>query len=72
MSKHGDSAETRSNKRSPWDVVHPGRAWASHDILENSASLQQIKYKIDAVLEDKEPRQNIMEILDEILETFRQ
>jgi hypothetical protein len=72
MSKHGDSAETRSNKRSPWDVVHPGRAWASDDILENSASLQQIKYKIDAVLEDKEPRQNIMEILDEILETFRQ
>ncbi|MDD4891775.1 MAG: Eco29kI family restriction endonuclease [Phycisphaerae bacterium] len=26
--KHGDDPKTRSNKRSPWDTVHPGRAWA--------------------------------------------
>jgi hypothetical protein len=26
--KHGDSASTRSNTRSPWDTLHPGRAWA--------------------------------------------
>jgi hypothetical protein len=25
--KHGDSASTRANKRSPWDVLHPGRSW---------------------------------------------
>ncbi|MDA8412492.1 MAG: Eco29kI family restriction endonuclease [Desulfobacteraceae bacterium] len=32
--KHGDSAETRKNKRSPWDTLHPGRDWAdesTHD-----------------------------------------
>jgi hypothetical protein len=23
--KHGDSAETRSNSRSPWDTIRPGR-----------------------------------------------
>ena len=27
--KHGDSADTRSNKRSPWDELHAGRAWAT-------------------------------------------
>ena len=26
--KHGDKASTRANKRSPWDVLHPGRTWA--------------------------------------------
>jgi hypothetical protein len=26
--KHGDSADTRANKRSPWDTLHAGRAWA--------------------------------------------
>ncbi len=27
--KHGDKAETRANKRSPWDALHSGRAWAT-------------------------------------------
>jgi len=26
--KHGDSAGTRRNTRSPWDTLHPGRKWA--------------------------------------------
>jgi len=29
IGKHGDSAVTRGNKRSPWDVMHPGRKWAA-------------------------------------------
>jgi hypothetical protein len=29
IGKHGDSAETRRNTRSPWDTLHPGRRWAS-------------------------------------------
>ena len=32
--KHGDSAGTRGNKRSPWDTMHPGRKWAA-DTKEN-------------------------------------
>jgi hypothetical protein len=27
--KHGDSADTRADKRSPWDTLHAGRAWAT-------------------------------------------
>lgn len=26
--KHGDKATTRTNTRSPWDTLHPGRKWA--------------------------------------------
>ena len=29
--KHGDSPETRANKRSPWDTLHPGRQWATRE-----------------------------------------
>jgi hypothetical protein len=72
MSKHGDNAETRSNKRSPWDVVHPGREWAGHASLKNSASLEQIKCKIEAVLADKKPKKDLTEIFDDILGAFRQ
>ncbi|WP_406871025.1 Eco29kI family restriction endonuclease [Thioclava sp. 'Guangxiensis'] len=28
LGKHGDAASTRSNNKSPWDTVHPGRKWA--------------------------------------------
>lgn len=28
IGKHGDSSKTRRNTRSPWDTLHPGRAWA--------------------------------------------
>jgi hypothetical protein len=27
--KHGDDPKTRSNTRSPWDTLHPGRLWAT-------------------------------------------
>lgn len=27
--KHGDDPITRSNTRSPWDTLHPGRSWAA-------------------------------------------
>lgn len=28
IGKHGDDSETRRNKKSPWDTLHPGRKWA--------------------------------------------
>jgi hypothetical protein len=38
ISKHGDSAKIRANKRSPWDVIHPGRVWAMAEKLEDKMS----------------------------------
>ncbi|SKN55819.1 Uncharacterised protein [Mycobacteroides abscessus subsp. bolletii] len=33
LGKHGDKAETRSNKRSPWDTLHPARESAGVSVL---------------------------------------
>lgn len=41
LGKHGDSATTRANKRSPWDTLHPGRAWAVAT-AEDAKSVEQI------------------------------
>jgi len=43
LGKHGDSAKTRRNKRSPWDTMHPGRAWA-----DKSREAQMPRAEIEA------------------------
>jgi hypothetical protein len=72
MSKHGDSAKVRANKRSPWDVVHPGRAWALDGKLVDSLSPDEIRGKIKDVLDRVPPRADHAAILDEMLTAFRQ
>lgn len=72
MSKHGDSAKTRSNKRSPWDVVHPGRQWALDELLVDSLSPIEIKERIDAIIERVPPRTDHANLLEEVLGAFRQ
>lgn len=59
LGKHGDSAATRANNKSPWDTVHPGRTWAAGnreakskaDILAEAAEHFQ-KTRIFATTED--------------------
>lgn len=41
LGKHGDAATTRANKRSPWDTLHPGRAWAAKS-AEDARTPEQI------------------------------
>lgn len=72
MSKHGDAAKTRANKRSPWDVVHPGRQWALDERLVNSLEPDEIAARIAATLERVPPRQDHAALLEEMLEGFRQ
>lgn len=72
MSKHGDAAKTRANKRSPWDVLHPGRQWALNSILADSLSPEEIKARIDETLERVPPRRNHADLLEEILASFNQ
>jgi hypothetical protein len=31
IGEHGDAATTRANNKSPWDTIHPGRAWAKEN-----------------------------------------
>jgi Eco29kI restriction endonuclease len=72
MSKHGDAATTRANKRSPWDVVHPGRAWALDNRLVDSLTPDQIAQRIDATLTRIPPRQDRGALFEEMLAGFRQ
>ena len=76
MSKHGDKSSTRSNKRSPWDVVHPGRDWAlnkpGRTPLENALSPDEVQGRIVTVLRDYPPRRDHAALLEEILTSFQQ
>lgn len=45
--KHGDSATTRANERSPWDTLHPGRPWAKSEMnTPNRRSIAHIRAAI--------------------------
>lgn len=46
LGKHGDAAETRANKRSPWDTLHPGRQWAADTRLDDAKTPQRIADEI--------------------------
>lgn len=72
MSKHGDAASTRRNKRSPWDVVHPGRPWALDEQLVDNATAEEVALRINAILEAYPPRVDHAELLEEMLLAFRQ
>jgi hypothetical protein len=72
MSKHGDAAKTRANKRSPWDVVHPGRPWALDEKLVDSLTPDQISQRISETLVRVPPRGDHAGLLEEMLLGFRQ
>ena len=72
MSKHGDAATTRRNKRSPWDVVHPGRPWALDDNLVDNATADEVAARINAVLDEFPARTDHAALLEEMLMAFRQ
>lgn len=51
--KHGDSAGTRKNERSPWDTLHPGRPWAKGSSnTPNRRSIEKIRSDIAAHYEE--------------------
>ncbi len=54
IGKHGDSADTRKNKRSPWDTMHPGRKWAD-GTTEDQRSRKEIEIRIIAHFKDHPP-----------------
>lgn len=57
IGKHGDAATTRANKRSPWDTMHPGRAWADAT-AEDQSSRKEIEAKIAAHFKSHPPIQS--------------
>ena len=70
--KHGDAAETRANKRSPWDTLHPGRRWADHAKLSDAHPQQQIVQNLRRHFDNTPVYQNLNEIVDMFMRDFRQ
>ncbi len=71
LGKHGDSSETRVNKRSPWDTLHPGREWAK-GTLENQKAPELIAAQIDAHLTKHPPYADIHGIFERFMLDMRQ
>lgn len=44
--KHGDSSGTRQHRRSPWDVLHPGREWAKATHVADDTTPKEIERKV--------------------------
>lgn len=72
ISKHGDAAKTRKNKRSPWDVLHPGRIWAMHEDLEDKMSESVILSRIEGHFQQNPPSRSRVRIIREFLLAFAQ
>jgi len=54
--KHGDNAETRANRRSSWDELHPGRRWAGSGNRPNLRAAKVILSDIAKHFEKYPPR----------------
>ncbi len=61
IGKHGDSATTRRNKRSPWDTMHPGREWAGR-----TAEDQMARTEIEAMIAAHIERHPVIRDKDEL------
>jgi Eco29kI restriction endonuclease len=71
LGKHGDSATTRANRRSPWDTLHPGRAWAA-DSTEDAKSVDQINNELARHFANLPAYYDLESVLTSFIEELRQ
>lgn len=71
LGKHGDDPNTRANKRSPWDTLHPGRAWAVGS-KEDAKSPMKIDQELTAHFAQHPSFQTINDVLKSFVEELRQ
>jgi Eco29kI restriction endonuclease len=72
IGKHGDSAETRSNRRSPWDTIHQARTWAADAILSDAKSPDRIKAELDTHFVNYPVFKDLDSVLLSFIEELRQ
>lgn len=65
--KHGDSGDTRRNKRSPWDVLHPGREWARTGQVEDAKTPAQIEEEVWAHFTRYSPIPDLQHVLRDLI-----
>ncbi|MDD7968519.1 Eco29kI family restriction endonuclease [Actinomycetospora lemnae] len=66
VGKHGDASDTRKNKRSPWDTLHPGRLWAEKT-EEDQKPREEILRDIDRHLDKFPPREQTRNIVESLI-----
>lgn len=71
IGKHGDSAETRGNKRSPWDTLHAGRKWAD-GTKHDAKSSEQIAVTIEAHFKKHPVFSGLPDVMASFLDELRQ
>lgn len=71
LGKHGDAATTRTNKRAPWDTIHPGRGWATATI-EDAKSSAQIALEVGAHLAANSAYPDLQSVLKSFIDELRQ
>jgi len=71
LGKHGDDAATRANKRSPWDTLHPGRAWAAKS-AEDAKTISQIMNELNSHFHAHPVFVSLEQVLASFLEELRQ
>lgn len=69
IGKHGDSSETRGNKRSPWDTLHPARAWAT---TEHKKSGQAIETELAKHFSEHKSFKSFQDILNHFTNALKQ
>ena len=72
MSKHGDSAETRGNGRSPWHTMHPGVGWSDNELLVDQRPKDQIERDIASHLAANPPYSDLTHIFDNFVADMKQ
>lgn len=71
LGKHGDDANTRANKRSPWDTLHPGRKWAAAS-TQDARTPAQISADLTQHFQAKPIFANIGQVLEAFISELRQ
>lgn len=72
LGKHGDSAETRRNKRSPWDTLHEGRGWASADAIVDAKSPAKITEELTRHFSAVPPFRTANDVLAGFIDALKQ
>lgn len=71
IGKHGDKKK-RSNSRSPWDTLHPGRPWAMAKKLGNQKTKAKIMHELKDYFQGHRPLRDRKSIMRKFFDDLRQ
>jgi Eco29kI restriction endonuclease len=71
LGKHGDKATTRTNKRSPWDTIHPARKWAA-ETVEDAKTPSQVADELNRHFEITRTYRTMDDLLHDFVQELRQ